>query len=51
MYLCELSRPKFHSATSSNVILYNDVKTQFSSKVDLTGFGNELFNYLKEMQG
>ena len=28
----------------ANVILYNDVKTQFSSKVDLSGFGTELFN-------
>ena len=37
MYLRELSRSKFHSVTSSNVILYNDVKTQFSSKVDLKG--------------
>ena len=26
MYLCELSRSKIHSVTSSNVILYNDVK-------------------------
>ena len=25
MYLPELSRSKFHSVTSSNVILYNDV--------------------------
>ena len=30
---------------SSNVILYNDVKNSISSKVDLSGFGNELFNY------
>ena len=30
--------------SSSNVILYNDVKTQLSSKVDLSGFGTELFN-------
>ena len=34
MYLRELSRSKFHSVTSSNVILYNDVKNSFSSKVD-----------------
>ena len=48
MYLCELSGSKFHSVTtcSSNVILYNDVKNfKFSSKVDLSGFGTELFNY------
>ena len=44
MYLGELSGSKFHSVTSSNVILYNDFKTQFSSKVDLSGFGTELFN-------
>ena len=25
-YLCELSGSKFHSVTSSNAILYNDVK-------------------------
>ena len=34
MYLRELSGSKFHS-----VILYNDVKTQFLPKVDLSGFG------------
>ena len=45
MYLRELSGSKFYSVTCSNVILYNDVKTQFSSKVDLSGFGTELFNY------
>ena len=44
MYLHELSGSKFHSVTSSNVILYKMLKTQFSSKVDLSGFGNELFN-------
>ena len=48
MYLRELSGSKFHSVTSSkscNVInMYNDVKTQFSPKVDLSGFGNKLFN-------
>ena len=45
-YLCELSGSKFHSVTSSNIILYNDVKKlNFPSKVDLSGFGNELFKY------
>ena len=35
MYLLELSGSKFHSVTSSNVILYNDVfLPQFSPKVD-----------------
>ena len=50
MYLRELSGFKFHSVTSSNVILYNDVKNSISSKVDLSGFGNELFNwYIKSL--
>ena len=49
-YLRELSGSKFHSVTSSNVILYNDVKTQFSSKVYLSGFGNELFNFSSTVQ-
>ena len=40
MYLRELSGSKFHSVTSSNKILYNAVKN--SSKVDSSGFGNEL---------
>ena len=31
-YLRELSGSKFHSVTSSNVILHNDVKTQFHQK-------------------
>ena len=44
MYLCDLSRSKFHSVTSSHVILYNDVKNLILAKVDLSGFGNELFN-------
>ena len=45
MYLRELSGSKFHSVTSSNVIhLYNDVQNSISSKVDLSGFGTELFN-------
>ena len=39
-----LSGSKFHSVTSSNVILYNDVKNKFSSKVDLSGFGTELIH-------
>ena len=26
------------------------LKTQFSSKVDLSGFGNELFNYLTNLK-
>ena len=42
----ELSGSKFHSVTSSHVILYNDVKNLISSKVDLSGFGNyELLNF------
>ena len=42
MYLCELPGSKFHSihVTSSKC---NSV--QWWSKVDLSGFGNELFNY------
>ena len=43
MYLCELSGSKFHYVTSSYVILMM-LKTQFSSKVDLSGFGTELFS-------
>ena len=46
MCLRELSGSKFHSVTSSNVILYNDVKTKFSPKVDLSGFENKLFNII-----
>ena len=46
MYLRELSGSKFHSVTSSNVILYNDVKKTINFiKSGLSGFGNELFNY------
>ena len=46
MYLRELSRSKFHSVTSSNVILYNDAKNSIFIKSGyLTRFGNELFNY------
>ena len=41
---CELSGSEFHSVTSSHVILYNDVKNSIFMKVDLSGFGNELFN-------
>ena len=48
MYLRELSGSKFHSVTSSNVILYNDVKkwiikNTIFTKSDLSGFGNKLF--------
>ena len=32
MYLCELSGSKFHSITSSNVILYNDVTNSIFTK-------------------
>ena len=32
MYLQELSGPKFHSVTSSNVTLYNDVKNSIFTK-------------------
>ena len=32
MYLRELSGAKFHSVTSSNVILYNDVKNSIFTK-------------------
>ena len=46
MYLRELSGSKFHSVT---VILYNDVKNSISSKVDLSRFGTELFNYIPEL--
>ena len=49
MHLLELSGSKFHSVTSSHVILYNDVKTQFSSEVDLSGFGTELFNSSRKL--
>ena len=45
MYLRELSGSKFHSVTGSNVILYNDVKNAIFIKVDLSGFGTELFNF------
>ena len=41
MCLRELSGSKFHSVTSSNEIL---LRNKFSSKVDLSGFGTELFN-------
>ena len=50
MHLRELSGSKFHYVTSSNVILYNDVKTKFSSKLDSSGFGNELFLHIAEEQ-
>ena len=43
-YLHELSRSKFHSVTSSNIIMYNDAKNSIFIKVELTRFGNELFN-------
>ena len=49
MHLLELSGSKFHSVTSSHVILYNDVKTQFSSEVNLSGFGTELFNSSRKL--
>ena len=45
MYLRELSGSKFHSVTSSIVFCTMMIKTQFTSKVDLSCFGNELFNY------
>ena len=32
MYLRELSGSKFHSVTSSNIILYNDVKNSIFTK-------------------
>ena len=48
--LRELSGSKFHSGTSCNVILYNDVKMVFFIKVDLSGFGTELFNNLTTIQ-
>ena len=44
-----LSESKFYSVTSSNVILYNGVKTQLSSKGDLSGFGTELFSCISIM--
>ena len=51
-YLRELSRSKFHSVTSSHVILYNDVKNSYNvhQKRILSGFGNELFNNLLTLQ-
>ena len=38
MYLRELSRAKFHSVTSSNVILYNDVKNSIFIKSGFNRF-------------
>ena len=38
MYLRELSRSKFHPVTSSNVILYNDVKNSVFIKSGFNTF-------------
>ena len=38
MYLRELSRSKFHSVTSSNVILYNDAKNSIFIKSGFNTF-------------
>ena len=46
MYLHELSGSKFHSVTIAVWFCTMMLKTQFSSKVDLSGFGTELFNCL-----
>ena len=51
MHLRELSGSKFHSVTSSNVILYNDIKNSISSKVDLSGFGTDFFNFKSYIVG
>ena len=40
IYLRELSGSKFHSVTSSNVILYNDVKNSIFIKIGLIWFWN-----------
>ena len=40
MYLRELSGYKFHSVTSSNVILYNDVKNSVFIKSGFIWFWN-----------
>ena len=38
MYLRELSRSKFHFVTSSNVILYNDIKNAIFIKSGFNRF-------------
>ena len=47
MYLRALSGSKFHSVTSSNVILYNDVTNSIFIKSGFIWFWNyfELFNF------
>ena len=41
-----LSGSKFHSVTSSHVILYNDVKNSIFIKSGFIWFGNELWKYI-----
>ena len=45
--LCELSGSKFHSVTSSNVILYNDVKNSIFIKSGFIWFWNWALQILK----
>ena len=48
MYLRELSRSKFHSVTSSNVILYNDAKNSIFIKSGFNTFWKWALQLLQE---